>query len=360
MVNEITQSLNVVKKNTSLLEEIVQKQQTIKNSVNNIFTSLNELSRKLDRLLISEKKEQNDLVLITTADDWIKSFINNKNPGTPDEIKVGLSILVMAGLENMENIDDKYLVKINKEFFIQKILGLYNITQKDNISGTADIGIVYVDGVEYFSISQWSGLSKCICNPSGNYTYNMKKHKNDTEHRNKIAYKNAIEFRKKNYGDVPNKLWKRLPKETPCKATEKFINKTAQLASNEWNLLRYDKKIEMLKKILDLDNKLKCNCSGIIYFNKKKNKIQCIYKWSLKINLNKSLKCKNDGIYIKHYMDDDDKNWIIKTQVKYNNGIIEGLNDKLLWNPRMGKPISSWNCVAKLEKIFNMKEIKSL
>ena len=42
MVNEITQSLNVVKKNTSLLEEIVQKQQTIKNSVNNIFTSLNE------------------------------------------------------------------------------------------------------------------------------------------------------------------------------------------------------------------------------------------------------------------------------------------------------------------------------
>jgi hypothetical protein len=352
--SEITQLLNVIRKRTLLLEEFSQNQQTIKNS-------LNEINKKLNRLLISEKNEQNNLDLITNADDWIKSYINNNNPGTSEEIKVGLSILVMSGLEDINNIDSNNLVKINKEILIQKkILGLYNITQNDDISGTADIGIVYVDNVEYFSISQWSGLSKCICNPSGNYTYNMKKHKNDTEHGNKIAYKDAIEFRKKNYGDVPNKLWKRLPKETPCRATEKFINQTSQLASNEWNLLPCNEQIVRLKKILDLDNKLKCNCSGIIYFNKKNNKIHCIYKWSLKINLNKCLKCKNDGIYIKHYIDGDCNNWIIKTQVKYNNGIIEGLNDKSLWNPRIGNPISSWNCVAKLEKIFNMDEITVL
>lgn len=359
-MEEITQILNDIKKNTERLEEIAQNQQTILNNVKNILSGLNELNSKFDSLLIGEKKEQNDLDLITNADDWIKSYTNNNNPGTPEEIKVGLSILVMSGLEDIKNIDDNNLVEINKEISIQKnILGLYNITQNDDISGTADIGIVYDNNIEYFSISQWGGLSKCICNPSGNYTYNMKKHKNDTEQRNKIAYKDAIEFRKKNYGNAPNKLWKRLPKETPCRATEKFINQTAQIASNEWNLLPCDEQVVRLKKILDLDNKLKCNCSGIIYFNKKKNKIQCIYKWSLKIDLNKCLKCKNDGIYIKHYIDDDE-NWIIKTQVKYNNGIIEGLNDKSLWHPRIGNPISSWNCVAKLEKIFNMKEIKSL
>lgn len=366
---EIAQALDVVKKNTSLIDEIVQNQQIIKNSINNILTSLDKLDIKFDCTLNSEKKEQNDLVLIATADDWIKSYTNNNNTGVPEEIKVGLSILVMAGLEDIKNIDDNNLIEINKEITVQKkILGLYNLTQNDNIAGTADIGIVYANNVEYFSISQWNGLNKCICNPSGNDTYNMQKHENDIKHRSKIAYKNAIEFRKKNYGDTPNKRWKRLPKKMPCRATENFIHQSAKIASNEWNLLSHNKQIIRLKKILDLDKKLNCNCSGIIYFNKKKKKIQCIYKWSLKIDLIKCLKCKNDGIYIKHYIDDDediveridDKKWIIKTQVKYNNGIIEGLNDKSLWIPKMGNPISSWNCVANLKKIFNMNEIKSL
>ena len=161
-MEEITQTLNVVKK-TSLLEEIIQNQQIIKNSVNNILRSLNELNEKFNRLSISEKKEQNNLKLITNADDWIKSFANNNNPGTPYEIKVGLSLLVMTDLEDIKNIDGDNLVEINKEITIQKkILGLYNITQNDDISGTADIGIVYTNNVEYFSITQWRGLSKCI------------------------------------------------------------------------------------------------------------------------------------------------------------------------------------------------------
>lgn len=45
---EITQALDVFKKNTSLIDEIVQNQQIIKNSINNILTSLDKLDRKFD------------------------------------------------------------------------------------------------------------------------------------------------------------------------------------------------------------------------------------------------------------------------------------------------------------------------
>jgi len=55
-------------------------------------------------------------------------------------------------------------------------------------------------------------------------------------------------------------------------------------------------------------------------------------------------------------------NTIIKTQAKYNNGIIEGMSSKLdpeNWILKKSPNyLSSWNCVApKLDKIFTMTEL---
>jgi hypothetical protein len=351
---DIGSLINKVKHNNQELKNIqnIQKKMT-----DMLYVIIDVLHKKFDKLYIADKKE-----LITTTKSWINSFKNNKNTGNPVEISVGLSILVMAGLEDINSINNDNLIEINSNILLKrKILGIYNLTQDDNISGTADIGIAYEDCFEYFSVTQWYGsLCKCIHNSSGNGIYNMKKHKIETDKLNKNAYKNAIEYRKQNFGNIPNEKWKRLSKKNQCKSTKNIMTYIAQMASNEWNLLQNDKKLERLKKILDLSEKIKCNCSGIIYFNVKTNKIHCIYKWSLKIDLNKCLNCTNDGIYIKHYIDDNVDNWIIKTQVKYNNGIIEGLNIKSSWKPKIANPISSWNCVASLEKIFNMTEITIL
>ena len=67
----------------------------------------------------------------------------------------------------------------------------------------------------------------------------------------------------------------------------------------------------------------------------------------------------SDGIYIYHGTPD---NYILKTQAKYNNGIIEGMSSKV--NPdqwvikKSTSYLSSWDVVAEdLTKIFKMTTI---
>lgn len=322
-----------------------------------IINKLKEIKQKLDTITLFNYQTNNikyvipDQPIFRTAIEWINSFKNNQNPGVSDEIKVGLSILVSCGLERIENIPKKYFINVPNIIF-NNVVGLCNITQNDNMCGTADIGIImHNNKILYYSVTQWQGLKKCIRNPSPKIMYNMKKHIEIINKRNHQAFKDAVFHRMTNCSNTPNKTWKRV---SGCLVTEKICNDNAKLAAEEWNLFSPKVKFHNLKVILDLDEKLKPNCSGIIYFDVKNNIIKKMFKWHLKINLDNCGACVSEGIYVKHYYNSE---CIIKTQVKYNNGIIEGLNDKHSWVPKPGSPISSWNCVAYLEKIFDMHDI---
>jgi hypothetical protein len=260
----------------------------------------------------------------------------------------------MSGLDTLDHINDEYKINTNNQNIKYKnIIGLYNLTQKDKFAETADIGIVYINKTEYYSITQWKvSLTKCICNPSGKI-YNICK----TDSINDMVknyYNKALKYREDNYGNTPNKKWKRLK---DCKCSIDCMSEIAKLASIEWNKFSNDDKIKKLHKILDLDYMLETNCTGIIYFNDKTNCIESIYNWKLNIDLNNYLNSINDGIWVYHFGDNYKNDFIIRTQVKFNDGIIQGLNDKNKWKITVGSPVGSWNCVAEIQKIFNLTHI---
>lgn len=275
--------------------------------------------------------------IISNAEDWINSFEGNNNTGTRYEISVGLYIL------NSEN---------------SNIQGLVNLTQDDDIGGTADICVVYGNGkMNLFSVTLYKDkIGKCMKNSSATKVYGLFKNEN-MEVLNEECYQHAIKYRENKFGRLPNKNWKRVK---DCPGTERIMKDLAEKASQSWNAKSEVFKRNQLRMILDLDKKMNTYADGIIYWNKNKNCIESIYKWELNINLDKYLNTYNDGIYIYHGERDD---YIIRTQAKYNNGIIEGMSSKL--EPRewvlkkSPNYLSSWNFnVDNLEKIFKMTKIR--
>lgn len=276
--------------------------------------------------------------LITSVEKWEESFHGNNNTGNLYEIETGKYIL-----NNYSNI-----------------LGVYNYTQKDNIGGTADIGILFKNNkLLQFSITKFYGkISKCIRNPSG-VIYSLRKNQ-EMNIMNEESYILALNYRKTHKGITPNEKWKRCNK---CPGSKNMCEYLAEISSKSWNECSREKKLENLIKLLDLNSKdlnseLKPNCDGIIYWDDAKKNIK-VLKWSLKINLEDYLNTFHDGIYIYHGNPGD---FILKTQTKYNNGIIEGMPSKLLisnWKPKKSENfLSSWNCVAPdLYKIFNIEEL---
>jgi hypothetical protein len=309
-----------------------------------------------------KKKEEIKTInnLIKTIPKWVESFKFNNNTGVFEEIKSGIEILLSSGLDNYNNLPDEYKDLLSQHHHLPNtnaISGLINLTQSDNIGGTGDIGIVYDDGnIEYFSVTQWSGKPvKCICNPSASSWYNL--HKTlEIEKMNDKAYNLAKKHREENYGDTPNKKWKRL---NDCPGAKMMAEYLAKMGSTSWNTMDNVDKIKSLHKFLDLDAKLRPHADGIIYWNNKKKCIEHIYKWELNINIEDYLDTYSDGIYIYHGKPD---NYILKTQAKYNNGIIEGMSTKV--NPdqwvikKSTSYLSSWDVVAPdLTKIFKMTTI---
>ena len=304
----------------------------------------------------------NTFMLITTYNEWIESYSNNNNTGNESEIKTGLSILSGSGLCNNETLPLKYQnIKPYKTF--NDIKGIINVSQKDNIGGTGDIGIVFNNNfIKYYSITEKKNKqcnSKCIHNPSGIITYNMKI-TNETEQLNVKAYEMAIDARKKKAGKFPNKGWKRFQK---CPGSKLMCEHLAKTASNSWNKLDKSTRRNILLKLLDLKYKehniLTTNACGIIFWDSKNNSIAKIYNWTLKINLDDYLTTYSDGIYIYH---GTPGNTILRTQAKYNKGIIEGMDSKISpkeWKPKKSNNyMSSWNCNAQdLNKIFNLEEL---
>ena len=184
----------------------------------------------------------------------------------------------------------------------------------------------------------------------------MKQNKKNDE-----SYELAVKYRQEIKGQIPNEKWKRVQ---DCPGSKFMAEFLAKEGSNSWMKMTKSERKETLLKFIDVGKKkndiINTNADGIIYWNSKKNLIAKIYNWSLKnINLDDYLTTFNDGIYICHGTPGD---VILKTQVKYNNGIIEGMPSEIppeKWNPTKSKNyISSWNCVAPdLNKIFNLEEL---
>ena len=290
---------------------------------------------------------------IKNIPDWVKSYDGNNNTGVESECCVGISILLGANLGTKEELPE--LFKNVKPYnLVKNMVGLINLTQNDTIGGTGDIGIIFKDGsVEYFSITHSENKKKCIRNPSGKTSYGLQKTV-EMEEVNEQSFYLAKKYREENRGEIPNKKWKRV---NPCPGSKKMAEYLACEGSTAWNNMSKNIKIKNLKKILDLTDELKTNANGIIYWNKKENSIGKIYKWKLKINLEDYLDCYNEGIYIYH---GKPNNTILKTQAKYNDGIIE-LSSKIKpedWViKKSSNYLSSWNCNAypNLDNIFEME-----
>ena len=239
------------------------------------------------------------------------------------------------------------------------IIGIYNLTQLDNVGGTADIRLLLSNKKTLdlsITLYKTKKLTKCIRNPSG-ALYGLCKTE-ELKKENLEAYKNAVELRKDARGSEPSKRWKRFK----CAATINFCSLMAEQASNKWNALPLKVRMEKMYTLLDLEDKLNndlnTKADGILFYNKKKRKIEHMFSWSVKIDLSDYLKTYSCGIYIYH---GTEKDWILKTQVKYNNGIIEGMSSKIdveKWKIRPSKNyLSSWNCVADLNKIFKLEPL---
>ena len=178
----------------------------------------------------------------------------------------------------------------------------------------------------------------------------------EMEIRNREAYQKALTYREENKSKIPSITWKRVPN-GECPGAKYMCSYLAEKASNSWNKLDIKTQKQNLGFILDLDDNLNTNADGIIFYNKKNKKIEKIFMWKLKIDISNYLQTVSDGIYIYHGTIDD---YILKTQVKYNNGIIEGMyrnKDPKDWNIKPSKSyLSSWNYNADLKKIFDLKE----
>lgn len=274
------------------------------------------------------------------AEDVELSYKDNRNTGVGYEKGAALDLL-------------------NKE----SVICVFNYTQDDNMCGTADIGVLFKDNtILNFSITEGTittrtkKLTKCIRNPSALRTYGIE-NSSEIIKKSEECYNLALEHRKKHKGEVPNRRWKRVK---DCPGAPAMCNYLAIMSSESWNNKDPEIKKQELLKILDLNYDARTNSDGIIYYSKKEKKITAIYKWNIlqDFNLNDYLDTYTDGIYIYHGKKD---NYILQTQVKYNNGIIEGMSSKIDPNEWKIRPstnyLTSWNCNATdLKKIFNMKE----
>lgn len=240
---------------------------------------------------------------------------------------------------------------------------VFNYTQKDNLYGTADIGVLFKDGtILNFSITQGNitkrtkKLTKCMRNGSGTRHYGIENN-SEIEEKHKESYNLALEHRKKHKGEVPNGRWKHI---RDCPGGPPMCNYLAIKSSESWNNKNSEYKKEKLLEIFDLNKDAQTNCDGIIFYNKDKKTISAIYKWSIlpDFDLNNYLDTfTNHTTNVYHGKKED---YIIRTQVKYNNGIIEGMHSKVDPSDWRIKPstnyLSSWNCYVDLEKIFKMEK----
>jgi len=301
--------------------------------------------------------------IVKSHSSWIELFKGNHNTAVITEIMTGINILVLSGLDTRANIPDEYQLHSNKTApdIFNDVNGIINTTQDDNCGGTGDIGIVYNDGrINYFSVTKYKGsISKCIINPSSKH-YNIIKE--DHKHILDKYFVDALKWLSTNHGEHPNDNWRR--KRNP-EAT-KVCKIISSIASDNWNSFTDTKKKDLLLRFMDIDEQESTNTKGIIFSTD--TGITKIFNWEFsKKDFNNCLHTIYDGVFIYHCFDRENwkETWFLKTQVKFNNGIIElpsrakSIPENKL-EPKNGDLFGSWNVTCNLERVFDMTLVYEL
>ena len=346
-------------------EEVVNKRTAEAYLESEIISTIDD--ENLSQVTTSIVDDENMSRVTTSITDWENSYVNkngkkNKNTGVKPEIITGKLILVFSGLDTKENLG-LHIADSNDKLkqleIFKNVKGIINLTQDDNTGGTGDIGILYNDGTRiYYSITkpQRKKINKCIKNPSGMKFYNI--NKENFEKMDNHYFNQAIDWLKANKGETPNAEWRKRIKHPDYNFAKKACTTIAKRASDNWNQKSISERRELLLEILDIDkNSLKTNTQGIIYADE--NEIKKIIDWTLKINVEDYIHTVSEGVYIYHCKNPEDfKNtWILKTQCKYNNGIVEKKKDPEdpeKWTPKKGNLFSSWNATCEIERTFNI------
>ena len=306
---------------------------------------------------------------ITTIKKWLESFAGNKNTGNKYEKAAIIHILVDNGLDEKDNIPARLNLNLNneKKYVFPGLKGIRNLTQNDAVGGTADVELVFADKREYWSITQdKSKLEKCMHN-AGRKMYNIVIDE-ALKKENEIVFENSKKWKQDKHGPI-SKKWKSKDKIPFVTA---FNEKIAKKVADNWNEFTVEEQVAKIKQIIDVDDDGNPKTEGIIFVSDKDG-IKTMYKWTRKDeDMTKWVSVINEAapkypkgkIYVYHYITGTDwkKTWFIKTQIKYNRGIInygKGYKDKdpKDWKLKPYPPCSSLDCVGKLENLFHMEQL---
>lgn len=354
------------------------------------------LKRKMDNLSKMERKRvlkcvsghHDSLILHTTLNSFINSYIGNNNPGTIAEISTGVQLIISTGLDSIENLDksirrreiwEKIKPKRGLEMMFMGMIGLYNYTQDDN-TGKADIGVVFPGlSVWKYSITKLTHLSKDLSNigtQGVKYT---------------VMYKELIseQYRKA----LPIKIARggeSLPPGRPDEHARIIYEKAAEHFADHINEFPVKEKKKFMFNGLGITDEGKLDSDGIIYSND--TGINYIYLWELKYkpvdiyykNMHAQAgwskgNSKPSKDTAKTYVNLSIKvrgadNIFIRIQVKFNDGLVEHIQRGQPWEIRKyehrtgEKPltgsefksgrIGSFNFVAKdISKLYNLMRV---
>ena len=144
--------------------------------------------------------------IYTSPESWVNSFNDNKNTGVKEEITTGLNILICSNLTTLDKvreIEEYKDFEHNDKFNVENLKGIINLTQSDNLSGTADIKLLFKSGkTKSFSVTQYhKHITKCIINPSPKKLYNLDNNLEVINNKNIEAFNKALLYRKNSFGE---------------------------------------------------------------------------------------------------------------------------------------------------------------
>tara|TARA_Y100000389_G_scaffold204032_1_gene254605 strand:+ start:251 stop:1228 length:978 start_codon:yes stop_codon:yes gene_type:complete len=312
---------------------------------------------------------EKETVMNTNITQWVDSFKNNKNTGVKEEKICGCIILCAMGL-----VSESQFEEYNNKSYSSKNLnrftggqGIINVTQDDTACGTSDLSAVMKDGtIKSYSVTQSKGKNKfkCMCNTSAKRTYNLEL-TDEIQSIIEDGFKTHLEYMKSKCGQEPSSRWKdrKISRKSNCAIV--ICSSIAKVASSNWNKKSQNERVCILQRIFDVSEDGVPKSNGLMFVNRNHCRIDKIFNWiCLKIKLKEYIYTTAISYFVYHHSKIPEneldkinwikKNFIIKTQCKFNNGIIDGLGKKD-WVPRVGNPLTSWNCVSgPLDDIFGV------
>ena len=309
--------------------------------------------------------------LATKAMDFLSPYTNNGNTGNCYEIFVGMDILRKMGLTNADIDSTAQLLtdikstnaKANEKIEMglatirsnpvgngcridgHNVVGLRNVTQDDSDGNTGDIVLCLDNGTER-SISVFSGkvtqngsIEKCLTNPTCS-RYGCTD--GDKEKFKDIASQAVVDYKKEmtyEYGSNED-TWNRKPSKTAVTATATV----AAITAARFNSLPVAERLAHFMDLTRTNNNGKpADLLCVVNKNCKKYSLLNIVKSNITSG-DVSLRADSFWLYMSV-----DGNELVKTQVKFNNGVYhKGKTSSLT---------TSWNATCYMNKVFTLEHV---